>query len=187
MFSKFARKHGLLHSFKYELPISKEEFETTIFDIVQEESVGPMLSSFWSDKGLFYGSFEFDRFVLKKRRGMGEFSVPIARCNYSMHEGVLIVEGNINGLRTGYALRAVVLLPLYALILVLTVIGKFQSPEMSWLYSILGMLILVSVHVFYFFIRPFYRAEKSVLLMKEELDRIFCSENSIVQTSKFIK
>lgn len=181
MFDKFAIKHGLQYSFRYELTITKEEFESTIFDFVREESFGPMLSSLWSYKGLFYGNFEFEKFVLKKRRAMGEFSLPIARCNYSEQEGVLIVEGDIHGLRTRYALMAILLLPLYSLFLVLAFAGKLQSPEMSWLYSIIGTLILVSAHVFGFFIRPFYKAKKSVALMKEELDRIFGSENSLGQ------
>lgn len=177
MLSKFAVKHGLQHSFRYELPITKTEFESTIFDFVQEESVGPMLSSFWSDKGLFYGNFEFEKFVLKKRRAMGEFSLPIARCNYREQEGVLIVEGDIHGLRNGYALMVILLLPLYSIFLVLAFAGKFQSAEMSWFYSVLGALVLVAFHLYVFFVLPFLKAKKGTALMKEELDKIFGSEN----------
>jgi len=179
MLKKFAIKHGLRHSFKYELPISEEVFEEEIYNFIDKVSLIMMLGE-WSGKKLLYGTPENNCLVLKKRRGMFEMRqmIPKTTCTYKEINGVLTFEGRINGLRFTYVFFTSMLIGMYVLFLVMTILGKFQDENLSWLASILLILVMGVVHGSIFVVLPFYQAKRSVKLIKDELESIFSNKLS---------
>lgn len=162
MLNNFANKHGLRHSFEYQLGMSKEEFEKEIEKYIDPESLF-MRSLSWSNGNLLYGYFGCKRFEVKKRRGFMEHPYCLAKANgsYEISSGKMIVKVEINGMRFRQTIFSILLILLYSIILVLALFGKLQNEETSWLMSIFMVLILVSAHVMASFIGLFIEQKRA--------------------------
>lgn len=124
MLNNFANKHGLRHSFEYQLDMSKEEFEKEIEKYIDPESLF-MKSLSWSNGNLLYGYFGYKRFEVKKRREFMEHPYCLVKANgsYEISSGKMIVKVEINGMRFRQIIFSILLILLYSIILVLALFG----------------------------------------------------------------
>jgi hypothetical protein len=162
------RKIGLVDSFKMELPISRNDFVSTLATNIDAPGF-KFFEAFSSSKNAYKGIVSYEGFELKRKRKLFDANKTLPTCRgvFRATDSKLIIEVEIDGF-SKIMILFLIFLGLFYTIFVMIIIFNIWTAQWA---GVVWMVPFVLLHAAFMIGVPYYVMKRSTGATKYELER----------------